>query len=364
MRVVCVISSLGTGGAERVMTLLTREFVSRGCQVALVTLTDPADDYYDLAGGIRRIGLDLMQPSRSRRGALDANFRRVRRLRAVLRREQPEVVVSFIAEMNVITAFASLGLTHRLIVSERVDPGAHRLGRAWEFLRRVAYRRAQAVVVQTARAAEWFATRGVARARLSVVPNPVVPLANGGPAAVDLPEQFVLGAGRLVRQKGFDVLIEAFSLIAAAHPSLELVICGDGPERDSLLEQAGRLGVAERVRLPGRTDLGPVLARARLFVLASRFEGFPNVLLEALALGVPAIATDCPSGPREILGSSSPEALVPVERADAMAELMQRTLTDADFGSQLATRGRSLTDAYTLDRVADSWVSLMRGNAP
>jgi glycosyltransferase involved in cell wall biosynthesis len=136
----------------------------------------------------------------------------------------------------------------------------------------------------------------------------------------------VLAAGRLHRQKGFDILLEAFA-IARAQVDCRLVILGEGQERVSLLAAAERLGLAYDIDMPGFAENPfPLMARAGTFVLSSRWEGFPNALVEAMACGAPVIATDCPSGPREILSDGRYGALIPPENPQALGLALIETL--------------------------------------
>ena len=177
------------------------------------------------------------------------------------------------------------------------------------------------------------------------------------------PERIV-GVGGLRRQKGFDSLVRAFAQVHAQRPC-RLMILGDGHLRESLLQLADELGVADDLALPG-FDPRPyrIVARAALFVLASRWEGSPNALTEALALGTPVVATDCPSGPREILAGGEVAPLVAVDDVDAMGAAIRRTLDDpgdrarriaavAEYTVETcAARYHALFDALLADRAA------------
>jgi GalNAc-alpha-(1->4)-GalNAc-alpha-(1->3)-diNAcBac-PP-undecaprenol alpha-1,4-N-acetyl-D-galactosaminyltransferase len=359
MNVLLAIPTLGAGGAERVMTHLADWLVRRGCRVTLVTLTDGSDDFFVPASGIRRVGLGLSAVSRSPIAAVSANATRVRALRRVVRDTAPDAVISFLTEMNALVLVACAGLRIPVMVSERVDPREYRPARQWRVLRRLLYPHAAALVVQTHAVADWYRRRLGDSTRVVVIPNPVLAPPDEGIAA-SLPAEFLLGAGRLVPQKGFDVLVHAFASVASRHPSLHLVVAGDGPERARLREMASSLGVGGRVHLPGKSSVGGLMRRCRAFVLASRFEGFPNVLLEAMACGAPVVATDCPSGPREILEGRLAAWLVPVDDADALARTIDRVLDDSGESTRGADAA-SVVARHSPDAIGGRWWRLLAG---
>ena len=167
----------------------------------------------------------------------------------------------------------------------------------------------------------------------------------------------VLGIGRLTRQKGFDVLLSAFARLRQHH-SARLVILGDGPDRRDLLSQASHHGIRDDVAFLGFVpNPYPHLARSALFVLSSRWEGSPNVLTEAMALGTPVVATDCESGPREILEGGRHGPLVPVDDVEALAVAMAQVL---DNPPELNSLGEAVTD-YTLEKSSRRYLEALLG---
>ena len=164
----------------------------------------------------------------------------------------------------------------------------------------------------------------------------------------------VVAAGRLVPQKGFDVLLRAFARVDA--PDWDLVIFGEGPERARLEALRASLGLHDRVRLAGTSDvLADELARSSLFVLASRFEGFPNVLCEAMAVGLPVIATRCPAGPEEIVRDGVDGRLVGVDDVAGLARAMQELMTSPDTRARMSAASREVSERYGLARVVAEW---------
>ena len=365
MRVALLIAGLGAGGAERVMALLAGGLANHGHEVSLITLASAGEDFYAVDPRVRRIGIALRGDSCSRSAALRANVQRLRALRRAIADVAPDVVLSFVTRMNVLVILASLGMAARVIVSERIDPASHREQWPWAGLRRLVYGRADAVVVQTEHAADWFRQHFGSGTRVFVVPNPVTP-ASSVPASVRLPQPTMLAAGRLVKQKGFDILIEAFATMSQALPQLTLAIAGEGPEAPGLQALVAKLGLSGRVLFLGQVaDLPALMRQAYAFILlSSRYEGFPNVLLEALANGAAVIASDCPSGPREILRGGAYGLLVPAQNPEALARAGMRLATDAGLRQRLAHGGPAAAAEYSLEPIVARWESILSGREP
>ena len=361
MRIVLAISSLGGGGAERVMTVLAGALAARDHEVWLVTLAPGGDDFFPVDSRVRRLGLGLTGNSPTPLHGFCANVRRIRALRRIVSRIEPHAVLSFMTSTNILMILACFGLRARVIISERVDPAAHHENRIWTGLRSLLYQFADAIVVQTESIAVWFRSRLWTRTRIIVIPNPVAP-ASAAERRVRKTGPFLLAAGRFTHQKGFDLLIRAFGSATALPPELQLVIAGEGPEGQHLRDLAAELGVSERVSFPGRVhELSPLLQSAVAFIMPSRYEGFPNVLLEALAAGVPCVAADCPGAAREILGDGAYGLVVPAEDWPALTDAIIRIATDSQLREQFSRASAAALERYRLDRVVVEWERLLAG---
>jgi len=354
-RLTLVISSLLGGGAERVMTILANGWVSRGTQVTLVTLDDRAP-FYAQDPGVSRLPLGLAGISANVVDALARNLRRVRALRLAIRGSRPDAVVSFGDVTNVLTLLATRGLGIPVVVSERSDPAFCPIGNAFGILRRWLYPHADVVVVQSGEARRFFSA--AIQARTDVIPNPVLPAGalRKENAEEDHSSKTVIAIGRLSKEKGFDLLIDAFARIAPERREWSLDIWGEGPDRPLLEKMVVENGLAERIRLPGQTrSPQEQLLRADLFVLSSRFEGFPNALCEAMACGLPVLAANCPSGPRQIIRDGVDGILVPPQDPLALALGMSRLMDDRELRQQLGSRAPEVVSRFDLDRILSLW---------
>lgn len=369
MRLFIFTHSLGGGGAERVAATLANRWVTGGWCVSIVTLTTADGDRYQLHPAVRRIPLDRAGPSAGPFAAALANVRRLVALRGVLARERPDKVISLMPVPNVLLAIASAGLRLTCIGSERSYPPSLPLGGAWETLRKLAYGRLAAVVAPTSEIRIWLLQHTTAR-RVDVIPNPIAwPLATAepvvSPATVGRPgRKRLLAVGRLGEEKRFAALIRVFSSLTKSAPDWELVILGEGPERDELEEYVRRLGLEEAVFLPGHIgNVSDWFRSADLYVLTSRFEGFPNALLEAMAHGLPAVAVDCLTGPRDIIRPEVDGLLVPPNDDGALTTALHRLMTDPVTRAALAARASEARVRFSLDSVAASWERLFEGVA-
>lgn len=358
-----VINSLAGGGAERVMATLlanSQEWIGRH-DIRLAVLDDDGRDF------ALPSWLDVVQ--------LDCRHRTVRSVAEVdrvVREWRPDVTVSFLTRGNLATVFAMARRRRPCIISERTSTSAHLGSGARQLvtktLIRLAYPRASRVIaVSTGVAAKLGSDFGVDASRLEVIPNPVdiarIEIDARRPSAVAVGGAYILAVGRLVAVKNYALLIRAF---AKAGTSANLVIAGDGPERAALEGLAAELGVADRVILPGwLANPYPLLAGASLFALSSNVEGFPNALVEALALGVPAVATNCTDGPAEILASKPMQQLsgvslerfgilTPVGDEQAFSKALELGL-NADVGQRLRASGRERAYDYAAPAIASRY---------
>ncbi len=352
-----VIHALNSGGAERVMASMANHWAEQDVDVTLITLDTPDTDQFALHSRVKRVSLGLMRESRYPWQAVSNNLSRIRALRRAICDTGAEHVVSFTDKMNVLTLLASKRQPWKVIIAERNDPRRQKMGSGWEFLRRRTYPRCSALVVQTEAVAQ-YASRLVGKRPVYVIPNAVLPLAGqpdlAEPKSSDRP--VIAAMGRLDAQKGFDLLIKAFAQIADKHSDWRMRIAGDGDERqhlDQIIETQGLTGCVE---LCGWVDPPHIfLNNADLFVLSSRYEGFPNALLEAMSCGLPVISFDCQSGPREIVRHETDGLLVPPEDVEALAQAMDRMMSSAAERASLGQNATEVASRFGYEAFFQRW---------
>jgi GalNAc-alpha-(1->4)-GalNAc-alpha-(1->3)-diNAcBac-PP-undecaprenol alpha-1,4-N-acetyl-D-galactosaminyltransferase len=358
MQLTLVISSLERGGAERIISALAGAWAAQGKRITLITFDDAEAPAYPLHPEV--VLKSLRVPNKVTGNVLLAlyrNVRRVQRLRRMIRQSHPDAVVSFLDFPNIITLLATWGSGVPVIISERANPEYDDLKPIWQRLRLRLYPRAAALVCQTS------AMLAQLRQKIKVagfaIPNPVeisVPLTLGRSKDESTDSRTVIAMGRLVPQKGFDLLLEAFARIADRHPEWSVKVLGKGPLQGQLEAQAESLGLKSRVTLAGVvSDPFPILRAADLFVFPSRFEGFGNALAEAMACGLPVISFDCPAGPADIIRDGMDGILVPAENVAGLAGAMDRLMGDAAERERLARRAPEVLTRFSLESVLALW---------
>ena len=364
MRLTLVISSLGRGGAERTASVLANAWVERGNQVTIITLERDSVPAYPLHPAVVLCQLKLRDGKAKNliHGAI-RNFRMIRALASVIRESKPQIVIGFMDVSNILSLLAARGLDTRVIVTEHVHPAYHYIGWHWQALRKFLYRRADAVVCVGQPLLDWF--RSQVQINGYVIPNPLVvpasPAYSEEERHRDRSGYLIVGMGRLIEQKGFDLLLESFSRVMARHPGWSLKVMGEGPLRNQLEAQAQKLRIASRVEFTGALpDPFPTLRAADLFVFSSRFEGFGNALCEAMACGLPAISFNCPSGPEEIIRHGVDGVLVPPEDVAALATAMDGLMTDDQERLKLGARAPEVLVRFGIERVLALWEQLFQ----
>lgn len=349
------IPSLRGGGAERVMVSLANGFASRGISVDMVLAKADGPFLQDVAPDVNVV--DLRSPR---------VLRSLPRLVGYLRQRRPFALLSALSHANVIAAVAVAvaRVETKLLVSEHNDLwlSTQALGvtrQAMYFALRHSYRKADAVIAVSKGVAEELAKAlRLPREDVLLVYNPIVSPELAQVACDEnlllSAEKIILAAGRLTAQKDYPTLLRAFAQIHQ-RTDANLVILGEGDLRQELEELARKLGIVKRVMMPGFVrDPYSWMRRAELFVLSSAWEGFGNVLVEAMACGAPIVSTNCPSGPAEILENGRWGKLVPVGDVDSLASAIFETLS-----SDTRPNVRQRAADFGVDKAVDAYIKIV-----
>jgi len=383
MRITFVISSLGGGGAERVVSNMARYWADKNWEITILTLFQGRRPVcYDLHPNVVHRDLrstlssnprpdakslialrdlfDVLSPSE--RKTFLGNLVLIVALRHAIVSTNPQAVISFIDVTNVQVLLALYRLDLPVFISERCHPVS--TGNAgWDRLRQRLYRSATRLVVLAEESLSVFSPE--VRKRGRVIPNAVLPPRYDTSYERGMhqkAERILLAMGRLAYEKGFDLLLHAFAGIAPKHPSWSLNIWGQGRLRSTLVALADELGLSERVRFPGFTRQPyDVMRQSDLFVLPSRLEGFPNVLLEAMACGLPVVSFDCPTGPSYIIRDGTDGVLLPPHDVTALKENLDRLMGDEAERNRLAGRAPEVIERFSLERMMGMWEQVVLG---
>lgn len=344
-----VCEHLGKGGAERVMSILIRNYVKIGWKVQLILLYEELIEY-PIPDSVERIFLDF-----SRKHSISEIVSRYRKLRKSI---VGDVIITFLYGAIRDTAFSMAGSKKRLIISDRSDPAKEPAGKLRKCIRTFSYLFTDVIIFQTHDAKKYFPK--IIQKKGMIIPNPV---SNNLPEAdIDQAEKIIIAAGRLDPQKNFSMLIKAFERLNKDYPDYRLEIYGRGYLRDELTNLVRTLNLSDKVSFPGFvTDINERMRRASLYVSSSDYEGISNSMLEAMAMGVPAICTDCPvGGARETITNGVNGILIPVGDEAELYHAMKKVLSDKMLAAKLSENSKRIREDLSEDRIFAQWLSVTK----
>lgn len=347
MHILFTVASMAGGGAERVISILANRLVREGNQISIImTAGDRVD--YQMDSQVEMISIGGITG-----GSMTKRFERVRKMRALFKKNENAVIISFGLGSNFYTAAAHLGLKNLLVISERNDPAACPHPR----LRNIIFGCADKLVFQTEDALECFP--GKLQKKGVVIPNPIS-------ERIMQPYQgerkkTIAAVGRLEPQKNYPLLLQAFADFHKTHPDYTLHLFGKGYLLEKLQQTACELTIAEAVVFEGfAKDVHEKIKDAGMYVLSSDYEGISNALLEAMALGLPVISTDCPiGGSKMCIENEKNGLLVPVKKADDLAEAMGRLADDSEFAQSLGKEAVSVRERFSERAVTKAWKEVL-----
>ena len=363
LKVLILINSLAGGGAERVTLNLAKEWHDAGADVIIATLQSEEHDAYFVPEGIRRVSLNISGKSKSMLWILRNSVAPFISIRRLLQRERPNIAIGSITISAIGLALARTG-DEISIGYEHSYPREDFSGWTrwiWNLVRRYSYARLDGVVALVPQSAKWLRENTHAR-KVVAIPNWIsLPLPYNEPRiepedVVPEGKKLLLAIGRLHKAKRFDILLDVFGQIAPHYSDWHLVIMGEGDSREDLEAQVSRLGLTQQVSLPGFAgNVADWYRAADVFILTSAFEGFPMVLLEAMAHGCPPISIDCPVGPRNIIHNNENGLLIPYGDLDALVSGLDRMLSDDALRVYFASKAVEVLETYSLIRVNTLW---------
>lgn len=350
MKKICfVMPNMSGGGAQRVVSVIANKLSTEGYDVSIL-VTNKNIVEYDLNKNVTlKIGCDS--------GKKNAKAQ-IQMIRREMKACPEAVFVSFLDNQNVFTVIAGLGLSNKVIVSQRNDP--HQAFQDRKYMRQIdrfLYILADAAVFQTKDAMEYYPKIG--RKKYRIILNPLKD---------DLPERYkgkrtkrVVTVSRLNRQKNLPLAIDAFNQFRMSHPDFVFEIYGKGELEQELKNYVSSLGLDGVIKFKGFcNDVHSKIVDASIFLISSDFEGLSNSMIESMALGIPTVATDCPiGGARMVIRSGNNGYLVPVNNQEKMVEAMNRIADDTQLAETMSKNAYAIRKELSVDRISQEWKNVI-----
>lgn len=353
MKITLLIGVLSGGGAERVCSNLANFLLKQGHEVDILMTSDEVTYFVD-----GKVKICSMTKSWTKKlPHILMNVYRIFYFNHYLRKQKPDVYVTFLPELTTLLFRQRCFFKTPIVLAERNDPETFcKNSKKYNKLFVKYFSKAQGYVFQTEEAKAYYGNRGINIKNSIVIPNAINPDFIK-PQYKGVRNKEVIGVGRLSPQKNFELLICAFANIAEEIPEYTLTIYGKGPLLDKYKKNVRKMGLESRIFFAGYiNNIQDVIQKASLFVLPSDFEGMPNALAEAMALGLPCISTDCPAGgARFLINNGVNGLLVPINDVDALSSEMLRILRDKAFATKLANNSRAVVDKLGSEKIYTAW---------
>ena len=351
--IIFVTISMCGGGTERVISVLANEAAKRKQKVTIMMIGDDRVEY-ELSPEI-----DVICVSKATGGSLSGRIKRIKAMRKVMK-DNGGNVIAMGSSSAIFTLIAGLGLENKVVVSERNPPDRFNLkpiSKGMKILRELLYGTADKVVLQTEDAKAFFGNK--VKNKSAIIMNPL-PQNVFDSRSDCVREKSVIESGRLVDYKRVDITVKAFAQFRKTHPDYCLKIFGKGPLEDEIQQVINELNIGECAKLCGfSNNMYEEFSKGGMYVSSSSCEGVSNAMMEALALGIPVIATDCPvGGSRLCINDGEDGLLIPIEDVEALSEAMCKMADNQKFAEQMARNAMKKSETWTVETVWDRWLEL------
>lgn len=362
MKLAFFFGSMSRGGAERVIASLANTFCAQGDEIAIIT-ADNNPSGYPLDERVQHIRMNLAGKSRNKLEGVMRTLRVIRAMRSEIQKGGYDAVITFELRQAVLLQYAfPFGRNFKLITSERANPNERKMGKLekWQYDKMLP--KVDGFIFQTKRVSQCY---GEKLQRIgTVIHNGVFPEIL---PAEEIPfdtrkHTDICAVGRLAPQKGYDVLLQAFYKFHLQHKQHHLHIYGEGALRKTLEKQIQDLDLCESVTLHGSVPgVMHHVGNMGMYIMASRYEGMPNALMEAMACGLPCICADCDFGPGELIQDHENGILVPVEDTDALADAMAELADDPVLAQKLSHNAVKIRQSHSGDHIAQMYYRYITG---
>ena len=346
MKLTFVSSTLHAGGAERVISLLANSFCQKGYEVEIVCINKHLVFYpIDEKVKVWFAEDEVKSPS---------ILKKVFWLRNHIKNDRPDVVIAFMLEVYCVTLASLIGVSVPVISSERIDP--HFFGRAKGLLRWLLLRRTTHLVVQTVGIKDFYSAK--LQSRTTIIPNPVTDKVFS--LTPTLKQKRIIAVGRLAYQKNYPMMFRAFAKVHHDFPDWQLVVYGNGPQKEEIRGVIERLGMEGHIILAGKSDhVVEEMNKSSLFVMSSDYEGMSNALLEAVCVGLPVISTDV-SGARDLITEGVNGYIVPVGNERALTLALSSMLSSPEKMDEMGRQSKALAPRFREEQIVGQWEELIK----
>lgn len=346
MKLTFVTSTLHAGGAERVISLLANSFCQKGYEVEIVCINKHLVFYpIDEKVKVWFAEDEVKSPS---------ILKKLLWLRNHIKNDRPNVVIAFMLEVYCVTLASLIGVSVPVISSERIDP--HFFGRAKGLLRWLLLRRTTHLVVQTVRIKDFYSAK--LQSRTTIIPNPVTDKVFS--LAPILKQKRIIAVGRLAYQKNYPMMFRAFAKVHHDFPDWQLVVYGNGPQKEEIRGVIERLGMEGHIILAGKSDhVVEEMNKSSLFVMSSDYEGMSNALLEAVCVGLPVISTDV-SGAKDLITEGVNGYIVPVGNERALTLALSSMLSSPEKMDEMGRQSKALAPRFREEQIVGQWEDLIK----
>lgn len=346
------IYSLRGGGAERILTTLANHLADNNFNVTILTICK-TNSAYEISTNIRIVELGLDSKKTGSLFSINNFFYRIKAVYHKYVEIKPDLCISFMTETNIISIICSKIIKIPVIISERTNPYKHKISFFYTFLRKVLYKYANSVIVQTESVSKYYKLNNI-----NIIPNFII-INHFNPLNTER-DNTILSVGRLSEEKGHSMLLEAYALSNAIKFGWKLKIVGTGPLIGYLLAKSKELKIDDNVKFEGKSsNVYAHLIKAGIFVLPSTYEGFPNALMEALAIGVPSISTDCDFGPSELIQDGLNGMLVKVGDVNELKDRINTLIYDSRLRDRFRIEGPKSMKKFDYAIVISKWYTLI-----
>lgn len=355
-KIAFIVSTLSSGGAERVISNLSNVLIEN-FEIVIITFIK-SEPFYNLDNRIKVISCkDEIRQSKSIFQSIRLNYILTKRIYRILKKEQVHLAIGFITSANILTTIASKIQGIPCVISERNNPLVEDVPRLWKILRSIIYPLTDTLVVQTEGVKKIYG-KSIKSDKLIILPNPISSNLSILRDETVIKENIILTVGRLDENKGHEIIIKAFSFINPEN--WKLLIIGDGEKKQELIALINSLNLSSKIKILSKVkQIENYYNISSIFVFASKSEGFPNALLEAMHFGLPCISFDCNFGPSDLIDDGINGYLIPINQELVFRERLTQLINSKELRLNFSQESKTSTEMYKSDVAVDQWKELI-----